>query len=262
MRTREKNCLSWWFPKIEAAGLRVPQTEIVRTDLPLIEILDGKPPMGYGEFIAELRQAVERIGLPCFLRTGQGSGKHQFDRCCNLRKVEYPAQHVSNLVDWSCTVDFFGLPTNVWVAREFLPVKALAVLPRYGNMPAVQEWRLFVRDGKVECQHPYWPKDALGQGMRCTAGVERLFKGLSRSSPKIGAECTRLAEAAGRAVEGGYWSVDVLRTRKGLLYVTDMAIGESSFHWPDCPNCIIERPDQRATEKAPKLRRRNKAAST
>ncbi len=101
-------------------------------------------------------------------------------------------------------------------------------------MPAVREWRCFVRDGKVECQHPYWPQDALQDGIGGPVGAEALFKALTRSTPELDAECTRLAEAAGQAV-GGYWSVDVLEA-KGKLYVTDMAEGERSFHWPDCPN--------------------------
>jgi len=231
----DKNCLSYWFPLIRDAGLPVPRTEIVTTDLNLFGVLGGKPPAGWGDFLARLTAAVERIGLPAFLRTGQGSGKHDWDRCCNLRKIEYLAQHLHNLIDWSYTGDMFGLPTNVWAVREFLPVKALALLPGYGNMPAVREWRLFVRDGKMQCQHPYWPADALAEGMEDPAGAEALFKILARSTPELDAEYTRLAEAAGQAVGGGYWSVDVLQARDGL-YVTDMAVGEHSFHWPGCPN--------------------------
>jgi len=240
MTTMDRNCLSYWFPLIRDAGLPVPRTEVVPTELNLFGVLGGDPPAGWHSFLAELRSACERIGLPAFLRTGQGSGKHKFDRCCNLRKIEYLAQHVYNLLDWSCTVDMLGLATNVWAVREMLPVEPLAVLPGYGNMPVVREWRLFVRDGKVQCRHPYWPLDALAQGMTDPAGAEVLFKALARSSPEIDAECTRLAEWAGQAVGGGYWSVDVLEAR-GKLYVTDMALGERSFHWPECPGISARR---------------------
>jgi len=241
MTTTDRNCLSHWFPLIRDAGLPVPRTEIVTTGLNLFNVLDGKPPAGWHSFLAELRAAVERIGLPAFLRTGQGSGKHNFDRCCNLRKIEYLPQHVYNLLDWSYTVDMLGLPTNVWAVREFLPVKPLVLLPYYGNMPAVREWRLFVREGKVECQHPYWPQDALQEGIGGPVGAEALFKILARSSPELDAECAQLAERGGHAVGGGYWSVDVLEAR-GKLYVTDMALGERSFHWPECPNVSPGRP--------------------
>jgi hypothetical protein len=186
MVNSDPNCLSYWFPKIEAAGLPVPRTEIVTTDVILFGVLMGEQPKGYDGFLVELRQAVERIGLS----------------------------------------------TNIWAIREFLPVKLLAVLPRYGNMPAVREWRCFVRDGKLECQHPYWPADALAEGIGEPVGAESLFKILARSTPEIEAECTRLAEAAGKAVGGGYWSVDVLQTARGL-YLTDMAQGDESFHWPE-----------------------------
>ena len=235
MTTTDRNCLSHWFPLILDAGLPVPRTEIVTTDLNLFGVLEGKPPAGWGDFLARLTAAVERIGLPAFLRTGQGSGKHNFDRCCNLRKIEYLGQHVYNLVDWSYTVDMLGLATDVWAVREFLPVKAMALLPCYGNMPAVREWRLFVRDGKALCHYPYWPQDALQEGIGGPVGAASLFKILARSTPELDAECIRLAERAGQAVGGGYWSVDVLEAR-GKLYVTDMALGEHSFHWPGCPN--------------------------
>ncbi len=32
----------------------------------------------------------------------------------------------------------------------------------------------------------------------------------------------------------GAWSVDLLPTERGW-FITDMAIMERSFHWPDCP---------------------------
>ena len=42
-----RNCLSYWFPKLLAAGVPVPRTEIVKTDAELIAILDGQLPDGW-----------------------------------------------------------------------------------------------------------------------------------------------------------------------------------------------------------------------
>jgi hypothetical protein len=235
---KDKTCLSYWFPLICAAGVPVPATQIVRTDIPLIVLCDGHEPVGWSAFLAELKAGCRWIGLPAFLRTGFGSGKHDWDRCCHLRDIDKLDQHVANLVEWSNTVDMMGLPTDVWAVREMLPVEPLAVLPHYGNMPLVQEWRVFVRDGKVECLHSYWPKDAIGRGMPDGAPdeeVDRLYNLAALTSPDLFNDCLELAEFAGQAVGGGYWSVDVLPTKRGL-YVTDMAAGERSWHWPGCPH--------------------------
>src|SRR4051794_24339433 len=97
-----ENCLSHWFPKIEAAGLPVPETRMVTTgpNLALISLLDGETPAGYEEFMAELRAAVVAIGTPCFLRTGQGSDKHSWQDTCYLEDAGELPMHVFRLVEW------------------------------------------------------------------------------------------------------------------------------------------------------------------
>lgn len=52
-----------------------------------------------------------------------------------------------------------------------------------------------------------------------------------------------LASRAGKAV-GGAWSVDILETTRGYpnrWYVTDMAVAEDSWHWPECPNSTTDK---------------------
>ncbi|GAH32927.1 unnamed protein product, partial [marine sediment metagenome] len=38
----------------------------------------------------------------------------------------------------------------------------------------------------------------------------------------------------GSAVEG-HWSIDLCQTKEGIWYMTDMALGEDSYHWGTCP---------------------------
>src|SRR5438874_2216865 len=61
------NDLAYWFPKIEAAGLPVPETRIVRTDLWLFELLDGRPVPGWEAFIADLEDWRELLAAASIL---------------------------------------------------------------------------------------------------------------------------------------------------------------------------------------------------
>lgn len=228
-----KNCLSYWFPLIRAAGLPVPPTKIVRTSADLIHLLDGRKPDGWPEFIQELRSAVSDIGTPCFLRTGQGSGKHDWERTCYLQDIEQLERHVAALVEWSECVQLIGLPYDVWVVRKMLPTEPVAVLPRYGNMPLCREFRCFVDDGDVRCVHPYWPREAIVQGMdEVPDDLNELYEKLSALSANDADNVRSLASRAGEAVTGS-WSVDVFRSKNGWS-VTDMAIAELSYHWKGC----------------------------
>lgn len=231
----DKNCLSFWFPKIRDAGLPVPRTEIIKMQVPIYEMFGvPKPPCWYA-FFGDLRSACLRVGLSCFLRTGHGSGKHQWDDTCCIRAVDGLASHVAALIEWSAMVDILGLPADVWAVREMLPVEPLAHLPRYRNMPVVREWRCFVLDRHVQCLHPYWPKGALAGGMTTHEGLDDLYRRLQQITPAEWDLCQDLALKACEAVGGGWWSVDLLCTKEGF-YVTDMAEGERSYHWEDCPN--------------------------
>lgn len=228
-----KTCLSYWFPKIRDAGLPVPKTEIVVMADEAREhfcnwVFDGAG-IPCSPFFRDLHQAVATISLPAFLRTGQGSGKHSWDRCCNLREGEFLEAHVAALINWSECVDMLGLPWNVWAAREMLPVEPFGVCPRYGNMPIVKECRCFVEDGRILWINPYWPREALDQGGATLFDSE--YQDLCACSHDDSKRVIELACAAGKAV-GGRWSVDILDTKRGW-FVTDMAEAERSYGWDE-----------------------------
>lgn len=239
-------CLSYWFPRLVSAGLPVPRTEIVATDVELMYLLDGKTPSGFDAFLSQMELAAGRIGFPCFLRTGHGSGKHDWERTCYLTQQSDLTNHIVALTEWSAIVDFMGLPTNVWVIRELLPTVPQFVAFR--GMPICREFRFFVRDSDVLCWHPYWPKDALEKGFSIKEGGDLLEDQVVRDIPdrwqeRYEALCYmpandkdslhRLASAAGSAMAGDAWSVDILETKRGW-FITDMAEAASSFHWEGC----------------------------
>lgn len=242
MRNPRRNCLSYWFPILEAAGVKVPRTEIVRTNLHLSSILyagddsypgDDLDPVRFESFIIELRAAADRIGYPAFLRTGQGSGKHNWRRCCYLSERMKIEDHVMALIEWSDMVDMIGLLTDVWCVRQMLPIKPIGVCDRYGGMPVTREFRFFVRDGKVVCSHPYWPRDALEKGgFKLGVVTGNWYEKLCR----VPAGIDEIAEKVALAFVGdGAWSVDILEVGDDSWFVTDMAEAEASFHMPGCP---------------------------
>lgn len=247
----DRNCLSHWFPKLEAAGLPVPRTRIVPCETDLRILLDGNTPLFFEDFTWDLHNAALEVGgYPFFLRTGQGSGKHQWRDTCYVNGQADLSQHVYNLVEWSECVDFMGLPTNVWAVRELLPTKPVAVCPYYKDMPVCKEFRFFVKDGEVICYHPYWPAQALVQGgvwgvplalsaewwkeryWTVDAAHEADYESLCHLSISEYMPLHGLARDAGLAL-GGEWSIDILETERGW-YVTDCALAARSFHWEGC----------------------------
>lgn len=227
---RDKTCLSYWFPKLQAAGLPVPRTTIVEMSdaafRDVFRVFDGENMTGDSQpFFEALRSAADEIGYPCFLRTGQTSGKHDWERTCFVTEAKAIAQHVVNLIEFSECVQLVGLPCNVWAVREFLPTMPLGVCAYYRNMPVCREFRFFVNGGEIECQHPYWPQDSLEQG-----GAGDCYEELCKVSDP--GPLRKLARAVGLAV-GGRWSVDILETSRGW-YVTDMAEADRSYHWEGC----------------------------
>jgi hypothetical protein len=227
--TEEKNSLAFWFPPLQRAGLPVPKTRIVKTEVSLIELLDGQEPTGMGEFIVELARAADEIGFPCFLRTGHGSGKHDWADTCYVARRGELVRHICALVEWSNTVDIFGLSTDVWVVRELIQTKPLFYAYAFGGFPVTREFRLFVRDAEVEGVYPYWPADALEPGQPDAADWRDLLAAASTIKVDETKELSQLALRACAAVGGGYWSVDFLQDVDSKWWLTDMAEGERSY---------------------------------
>jgi hypothetical protein len=234
-RVNQRCCLSEWFPKLAAVpGVKVPRTEVLHAGIDLTPLCDGKEPDGWPAFLARLRAACGRAGYPCFLRTGQGSGKHEWSECCHVTSPADLPRRVAALVEWSHMVDFLGLPTDVWAVREFLTLDVAFTLPGYCWMPLAREFRFFVEGGAVLCQHPYWPEVAVEQGRPADPGWREKLAAFNRLPPDEWHRLWGMASAVSGAFDGA-WSVDFARHSNGDWYAIDMALAERSFHWDGCP---------------------------
>lgn len=231
--SEDHNDLAFWFPKIKAAGLPVPSTEIVQTDVALHELLDGKTPDGWEDFRKQMWAAAHRIGGPgpVFMRTGHTSGKHSWDRCCYVPNTAYLDGHIGALVEYSAMADLMGLPTNTWAIRQLVPTTKICACWGYGGMPVVREFRFFATSLSFEHIQPYWPPDAVEQGQPDREDWRRALAEASALSPRETLDLSLLATDAVRAVGGGLWSVDFMQAFDGSWWLTDMAKGEDSFRY-------------------------------
>jgi len=230
---RAQSSLEQWFPALLQASVPVPRTEIVTTDVELIELLDGKMPVGFNEFADQLRAAAGRIGYPVFLRTGQGSGKHSWTRTCFVSTADNLLGHVLALVEWSELVDFIGLASNVWVVREFLPLASR--FTAFDGTPITVERRYFIEDGRVRCHHPYWPVSSIRRPS--VPNWRALWDEMNQADD---AEVAFLTEQSIRVSHTlpGAWSFDWALGANGVWYGIDMAVASLSYHWPTCPHVL------------------------
>jgi len=247
-----KNCISYWYPKLAEAGVPTPRTTIITTKLDLGSLFDdpllkAKKSREFSAFIEEIEAAAEATGYPVFLRTGHLSAKFGWETTCCVEKRCDVAKHICELVECSCTSTMIDLPTDVWAVREMLPTEPIFTV-RHG-MPINRERRYFVGDGKVVCHHPYWPEDAvektfpygavpMRQPMEEPKRIEpehwrEKLTALNCETESEIAELMTLSMRVARQFSGA-WSVDWLHTTRGWFCI-DMAEAHRSFHWAGCP---------------------------
>ena len=220
------NDITFWYPKLFRLNFPTPKTIILHTNLPLEKLIDGEKIDGLNKFIMNLKEAIIQVGNPAFLRTGYLSNKHDWKKSCFITFEEAKtnlASHILNLVEMSAvaTIDRF-MPCDFWAVREFIKTKSYF---NYfaGEMPITKERRFFVRNGKVECQHSYWPREVF-------EGIDdKKFEELSMFTEQDMKEVLPMAEYISK-IFSGYWSCDFLKSESGKWYLTDMAIGEKSYH--------------------------------
>ncbi len=231
-----KNSMFYWWPLVKDCGVPMPRTIMVRHEDALkgklsYAPLDGKPDPAFDKMVEGAKKAATEIGYPVFMRSDGTANKHDWENSCYVASEDQMGSHICNILEMTA-MTMFGLSFNGVAIREFLDLdwkfKAM-----YGKMPIAREFRMFVRDGVLECWHPYWPPASIDNPT--IPNWYDVLKELQTPSEAELKHITRLAETVGRVV-GDYWSIDLCQTKNGSWYMTDMAIGEDSYHWGTCPN--------------------------
>lgn len=243
-------CLSHWFPILQKTGVPVPRTEIVRVDQwhDLVNLLDGKKPKGFESLMTRLHGAAMNVGgYPVFLRTGQTSGKHEWEQTCYVKSKDVLGHHVAALVEFSECADFMGLPYDVFVVREFLKLET--AFTAFDGFPVNKERRFFLRDHRYQCSHPYWPEHAVAEGRPSDAEWREKLAILNKDIFPDIKEQGRIFDMVAAAFDG-YWSVDFAKHVDGRWLCIDMAEGDKSFHWIECEHCPPETRERYTRRKA------------
>lgn len=250
-----RNDLAYWWPILERtatdAGLQahLPRTTIVRVEESLDPVLDGKPYEPFLRLVRALQDAASSYGYPCFLRTGHGSGKHEWERTCYVPSADAMAAHVAALIEWSACVDFVGLPTDTWVVREWLHLQT-SFRAFSGRMPINKERRYFFDERGIVCHHPYWPPAAVADGDPERPDWREALDALNRETLS---ERTILGVLTGKLSKpfDGAWCMDWAQDNRGRWYVIDMALAKDAFHWKGCPERKHFRDDVDEEERPP-----------
>lgn len=231
--------LDYWFPKIEAAGIPVPKTILIPTDVDLHHFMDAQRPPRLDELIAPIREAILKVGCPAFLRTGYTSGKHDFRRSCFVESADPDAiaRHIYGIYEYSEMTQITGLPLDLWVVREYLNVHAL--FTAFNGLPIAREFRIFCEKGMPTQYQPYWPEGAISDHSNYGGSLPDDWRDRLRDLNTISVgelwmlhNMSQSAASIDGLVEHD-WSIDWLWTVDRGWVLIDMAEKRHSYHSPD-----------------------------
>ena len=240
----DENSMCYWWSKIKDLGVPVPRTIEIKTSMnwPLMDmnaVFKGEAKKSVVKEFKRLennllKAAIEiNQGGSVFLRTDAVSGKHSWKHSCFVSDPTKIMSNAFRIAEEQELMTMGFVPVKAFFVREYIPM-SIAFKAFHGEMPVNKERRYFIRDGKVECHHPYWPEKSI-HGMNLPDDWKALLSELNRESKKEIAFLTRYAEIIGKHFPE-WWSVDFSYSEKGCWYLIDMARGEDSFHWIECPN--------------------------
>lgn len=223
--------MTYWLPILQSIGMRVPDTAFVHYPhgSELFSLLDGEVPNGVDQLTDAIDAAVQSVGgYPVFIRTEQSSDKHSWKDSCYLPSRDHINTNIAFLVEHSAMADW---PCDFFAVRRLIPTSPICTA-FYGDMPIARERRLFIKDGKVVCNHPYWPNEAFEHEASVSP---RQITELQELSPEDSNELQAMARYIAQHIPGA-WSVDFLVDSDGKWWCIDMAVAANSYHWSTCPN--------------------------
>ncbi len=223
-----KNSMFYWWPKVKDLSILQPKTSMVRFKGDFtFNVIDGVLNPSWERFFDKVKVEADKIGYPLFLRCDETSNKHDWKDSCYVESEDKLIPNFCRILEMIAMA--FGIGFSGVAVREFLDLDAR--FTSHNGMPVACERRYFVRDGKVECWHPYWTPSAIRR-----PSIKNWYEVLKELQTPTSFEIRVLESYAYTVSEtlGGYWSVDFCRHKNGSWYLTDMAKGEDSYHWGTC----------------------------
>ena len=227
------NSALYWLPRIEKAGLPVPQTEIVPFSTEgVYPIFDGERSDEFDRLVEAVRVAAERIGKPVFVRTDQTSAKHGGPSHYLITDNESVGDVLANTIADHELKLMFGPYAEAILVRQFLKLRHSFCA--FGGLPISREFRFFANARQVICIHPYWPEEAMVFYGGEPTGWREQLAAMHRIPDEIEGLKDLAMRAAGACGDSD-WSVDFCQDENGDWWLLDMALAGCSWHWPACP---------------------------
>lgn len=236
-----RNSMSFWWPRIK--HMTIPQPKTIRFPLNrkayFKTLFDdsGKtpPPKGDKE---DFLKACQKLGFPVFMRTAETSAKHSWNKTCFVKSEEQLNNNFWSLLeDNYLAVDH--IPDAVFF-REFIPMESYFT-GWYNDFPVNKEVRTFIKNGEMQCWHPYWPPGAMEQAKPSDPKWKEKYEKLCDLE---GWDVNTIVEYSNMVAkefdevydDPGWWSVDFAKGKDGKWYLIDMALGAVSAHYFGCDN--------------------------
>lgn len=239
------NLFSKWWPAVKDCGIKVPKSTVFPVPPELIRHFYMETP---DEDIAAVRAWVDKIvrpglkeaglqGLP-FVKNGDFSNKFDADKSCMVRPNELADAIINiNYAAMCCGADMGG-GCNELVVRERIQHDARVTPCIYSGLPLRSEFRVFYDFDlkKVLFTANYWDYDNVYEHLYDVTDkiifdhewerLESTFKEKKDMVEELVAE--HMARVEGLS---GPWSVDLMMTEAGEMYLIDMAVAEQSTYW-------------------------------
>ncbi len=228
----QRNSLTYWYPALLELGLPAPRTTMI--SLPLKEVSSWI--FGEGElsdsFKKDLLDQATHFGYPFFMRTDEASNKFEYQDACVVNNSSELIKKFARTIEFNEEVE---VPYRHIVFRELL--KPDFKFTAYKGMPVTRERRYFARDGIYQCHHPYWFPQVITDrwsqhNPRPPNNWRELMAETNKEQSHEVAELMAASEQITKKLRD-YWSVDFLYAND-QWWITDMAIGKASFHYPEC----------------------------
>lgn len=184
-------------------------------------------------FWPKFYKAADEIGYPLFMRTDLVSGKHDWNTACYVPNKASIGNRFYRVIEANETAGMLGVDYSAMMLREYIPLASR--FTAFRGMPVAPERRYFVKDGKVQCHHPYWPERAIHGSMTTDLPADWRFQlqEMNHEDPSEVFLLTGYAQELGRALRG-HWSFDFALAKDGRWIFIDAATAGDSWH-PDCP---------------------------
>lgn len=266
----QQNNFSFWFPKVEHCGIRVPRSIIIPVGDEMIHHFCMEQSGDYEAILCFVKNNVEpavkeaKFGL-CFVKNGTFSNKFDASHSC----LPQPGSLTEAIIN----INYGALCTGAGgegeiVIRERIPHDARVTPCIYHGLPFRTEFRVFYDfdDQQVIFVANYWDYDYVYPHLHDVTDRIIFEHQREKMESKFEALKDKAAQTVAEAMKNvsgldGAWSVDLLLDEKDEFWLIDMAVAEQSAYWDRRPGytppaepkrtpvCLEKNTDEAVAEK-------------